>query len=131
MAKHEHEGYCPCIWVNFQNSRLVPFWDLIGGNIVYEKNDLIQTSRYDRIFDSDPIAYNLLSGLIRKNVNADKILVRILCDGNYQHFSDIQKVLSEANAPQLIAYPESKFIAILSNADYGLDLWIWDLTVTQ
>ena len=34
-------------------------------------------------------------------------------------------------APELIVAPGSRFMAVLTDANYGLDLWIWDLNVTR
>ncbi len=136
MAKYENEGYCPCIWVDLSSdSRLSGLWSLIGPSVVYEKEDAIKCTpdiaTCDRIFGIDLIAYDVLSAIVKKNVNADKILVHQLHNGSCttQQTSDIQKTLAEATNPQLIAHAGSNFIVIIADAPYGIDVWVWDLTI--
>ena len=128
MAKYENEGYCPCQWVDLSSdSRLVGLWRLIGSSVVYEKECIPDIT--DKIFSTDPIAYDVLSAIVKKNVNADKILVHQLHNGacNTQRTSDIQKTLAEVTNPQLIAHTGSNFIVIIADASYGIDVWVWDL----
>lgn len=134
MARYENEGYCPCQWVDLSaDSRLVGLWSLIGVNVVYEKEDAVyctpDTTTCNQIFSTDPIAYDVLSAIVKKNVNAEKILVHQLHNGacNTQNISDVQKILCEASNPQLIAHAGSNFIVIIADATYGIDVWIWDL----
>ena len=134
MAKYENEGYCPCQWVDLSGDyRLAGLWSLIGTSIVYEKEDAKKcspdTNTCDKIFSTDPIAYDVLSAIVKKNVNADKILVHQLHNGacNMQCTSDIQKTLAEVTNPQLIAHAGSNFIVIIADASYGIDVWVWDL----
>lgn len=138
MAKYENEGYCPCSWVDLtSDSRLVGLWSLVGASVVYEKEDAVKcspvTTACDQIFSTDPIAYNVLSAIVKKNVNAEKILVHQLHNGacNMQKTSDIQKVMSEVTNPQLIVSAGSNFVVILADAEYGLDVWVWDLRATR
>ncbi len=139
MAKYENEGYCPNNSVGHlidesNDSRLGGLWSIIGSSVVYEKEDAVKcTPDYDtcnQAFGSDPIAYDLLSAIIRKNAKADKILVRQLHNGgcNVQSITDIQKVLGETTNPQLIVCASSNFAVIIADAEYGLDVWIWALT---
>lgn len=134
MAKYENEGYCPCQRVDrSSDNRLVGLWSLIGSSVVYEKEDAVKcspdTTTCDKIFSTDPIAYDVLSAIVKKNVNADKILVHQLHNGacNTQHTSDILKTLAEVTNPQLIAHTGSNFIVIIADASYGIDVWVWDL----
>lgn len=134
MAKYENEGYCPCQWVDLSgDNRLADLWSLIGASVVYEKEDAVNctpdTATCDKIFSTDPIAYDVLSAIVKKNVNADKILVHQLHNGacNMQRTSDIQKTLTEVTNPQLIAHAGSNFIVIVADASYGIDVWAWDL----
>lgn len=135
MAKFESEGYCPCQWVNLtEDARLVGLWSLIGPSVVYEKEDAVKctpnTEKCDQIFSTDPIAYDVLSAIVKKNANADKILVHQLHNGacNTQRVSDIQKILAEVKNPQLIAHAGSDFVVIIADASHGIDVWVWDLT---
>lgn len=134
MAKYEHEGYCPCIWVpktwnEETDTRLSGLWSLIGDSIVYEDN----TANCDEVFGVDRIAYDVLSAIVRKNVNASKIMVRQKRRpvSNTQNIADIMVVLKDAINPEIIAHAGSNFIAILADANYGLDLWVWDLRTAQ
>jgi hypothetical protein len=138
MAKYENEGYCPGHVLDLSgDNRLEGLWSLIGSSVVYEKKDAKNctpdTATCDKIFSSDPIAYDVLSAIIKKDPNADKILVHQLhglaC--NTQKLSDIQKTLAEATNPQLIAHSGSNFIVIVADASYGIDLWVWDLEICR
>lgn len=135
MARFESEGYCPHQWVDLSgDNRLVGLWSLIGPNVVYEKEDVTNctpdTATCDKIFSTDSIAYDVLSAIVKKNVNAEKILVHQLHNNGYnmQCISDIQKTLAEVTNPQLIAHSGSNFIVILADASYGIDVWVWDLS---
>ena len=135
MAKFESQGYCPCQWVDLSSdTRLSGLWSLIGSSVVYEMEDAVKcspdTSACDKVFSTDPIAYDVLSAIVKKNVNADKILVHQLHNGacNTQKTSDIQKVLGEATNPQLIVHAGSNFAVIIADAMHGIDVWVWDLT---
>lgn len=141
MAKFESEGYCPANWVPTrwdENSdpRLAGLWSLVGVSIVYEKEDELgcelNSVVINQMFSDDPIACSVLEAIVRRNVNADKILVRQLHNGacNTQSIADIQKVIGEVDNPQLLVHAGSNFIAILADAEYGLDLWVWDLAST-
>jgi hypothetical protein len=134
MAKFEDLGYCPCQWVDLTgDDRLIGLWSLIGSSVVYEKEDAVKctpdTETCDKIFSTDSIAYDVLSAIVKKNVNAEKILVHQLHSGscNTQCIADIQKTLAEVNNPQLIAHAGSNFVVIIADASYGIDVWIWDL----
>lgn len=143
MAKYENLGYCPNNDVSaFYASQegkdygkpwLYGMWRLFGSSVVFEPTDLhdcdIDVGVCKSIFMSDPIAESVMAGIIRKDVNADKILVKQLHTGagNTQHLEDIQKVLGEVMEPKLIMAPGSRFVAILAKSDEGLDLWVWDL----
>ncbi len=142
MAKFETEGYCPCIWVprmwnENTDNRLSELWSIIGSSIVYEKEDEHKcnpnTESCDEVFGKDVIAYDVMSAIVKKNAAADKILVHQLHDGKScttQSHLDIQKVLIKAENPELIVHAGSNFVVILADADYGLDVWIWDLRFT-
>ncbi len=134
MAKYENEAYCPYQQIDLSSdTRLVGLWSLIGPKVVYEMIDAVNcapdTTRCDQIFGTDPIAYDVLYAIITKNVNADKILVHQLHNGglNKQSISDIQEAMTEVCNPQLIARAGSDFIVIISDATYGIDVWVWDL----
>lgn len=141
MAKFENEGYCPCIWVpktwdENTDTRLIGLWSLVGASIVYEKEDenkrTPDTAACDQIFGTDVIAYDVLSAIIKKNATADKIKVRQLRSGacNTQKTSDIQKVMGEVTNPELVVHAGSNFVVLLADAEYGLDVWVWDLRIT-
>lgn len=138
MAKFENEGYCPCIWVpktwtEETSSCLSGLWSLVGGSIVYEMEDELHctpdTASCDQIFGTDVIAYDVLSAIVKKNVNADKILVHQLHNGTCgtQKVSDIQKVMSKVTNPELVVHAGSNFVVVLADAEHGLDVWVWDL----
>ena len=138
MAKFEHEGYCPCIWVPMTwdentDPRLIGLWSLVGASIVYEMEDEykcpIDTEACNKVFGIDVIAYDVLSAIIKKKSNADKIKVHQLHNGacNRQKTSDIQKVMEEVTNPELVVHAGSNFVVLLADADYGLDVWVWDL----
>ncbi|MCI8519381.1 MAG: hypothetical protein HFJ51_04795 [Clostridia bacterium] len=134
MAKYENEGYCPYQWVDQStDTRLIGLWSLIGPNVVYEEKDEVNcspdTTTCDQIFSTDPIAYDVLSAIVKRNVNAEKILVHQPHNGacNTQHISDIQKTLCEAMSPQLIVHAGSNFVVIIADAAYGIDVWVWNL----
>lgn len=135
MAKYENEGYCPQQWVDLtSDARLIGLWSLIGGSVVYESQDSKKcepdTTSCNKVFSSDPIAYDVLSAIVTHNVKAEKILVHQLHNGacNTQSISDIQKILAEATNPQLVLHAGSNFAVIVADADHGIDVWIWDLT---
>ena len=141
MAKFENEGYCPCIWVpkawdENTDPRLIGLWSLVGASIVYEKvdkyNHIPNAAACDQIFGTDVIAYDVLSAIIKKNATADKIKVRQLRsgEGNNQKTSDIQKVMGEVTNPELVVRAGSNFVVLLADAEYGLDVWVWDLRIT-
>lgn len=141
MAKFESEGYCPCIWVpktwdENTDTRLIGLWSLVGASIVYEKEDenkcTPDTAACDQIFGTDVIAYDVLSAIIKKNANADKIKVHQLHNGacNTQKTSDIQKVMEQVTNPELVVHAGSNFVVLLADAEYGLDVWVWDLRTT-
>lgn len=134
MAKYENEGYCPCQWVDLSSdTRLEGLWRLIGSSVVYKKEDAENCSpdadTCNKVFSTDSIAFDVLSAIVKKNVNADKILVHQLHNGscNTQSLSDIQKTLANVTNPQLVAHAGSRFVVIISDASYGLDVWVWDL----
>lgn len=143
MAKYENLGFCPNNYVtgfyfsqagkDYGKPWLYGMWRLFGGAVVFEPKDLrdcdIDVEVCKTIFTSDPIAESIMSAIIRKDVNAEKILVKQLHGGacNTQHLEDIQKVLVEVDEPQLIIAPGSRFSAIIAKNNEGLDLWVWDL----
>lgn len=135
MAKFENEGYCPNIWVpktwgDGTDSRLNGLWSLVGQSIVYKEE--CNPDVCNEVFGIDIIAYDVLSAIVKKNVNADKILVHELHNGacNMQKVSDIQKILNESINPELIVHAGSNFTIVLAEAEHGLDLWVWDLRTT-
>lgn len=141
MAKFENEGYCPCIWVprtwdENTDTRLIGLWSLVGASIVYEERDKynhrLDIAACNQIFGTDVIAYNVLSAIIKKNATADKIKVRQLRSGeaDTQKTSDIQKVMGEVTNPELVVRAGSNFVVLLADAEYGLDVWVWDLRIT-
>ena len=129
MAKYENEGYCPCQWIKFSDETLRGLWRMIGSSVVYARESNPDTEKVDQIFSEDPIARRVLEGIVHKNVNADKILVHQphTIAANMQAYSDIQKKLMEVKNPELILEAGSKFAVVLADADYGLDVWVWDL----
>ena len=142
MAKFENEGYCPYIcvqkkWDENTDTRLIGLWSLVGASIVYEKEDehkcTPDTAACDQIFGTDVIAYDVLSAIIKKNATADKIKVRQLHNGacSAQKTSDSQKVLDEVTNPELVVHAGSNFVVLLADAEYGLDVWGWDLRTTR
>ena len=124
MAKYENEGYCPAIWVpttwtDETDPRLIGLWSIVSSSIVYEKNSNYQTASKE-IWGSDPISYDLLAAMIRKNPCAEKILV-------HQSDLEIMKVFSEVTSPELVLHAGSNFAIILADARYGMDVWVFDL----
>lgn len=111
---------------------MVGLWMLLHTHLVYEeskKNCLPDTDSLVKLFHHDPIGYELLARIIKKNANAENILLHQLYAGNHhlQDKADIAKVISEATNPELVAYRGSDFVAVIADADYGMDVWIWDL----
>ena len=120
--------YCTYQWVDFsKDERLVGLWSLIGASVVFSKE---VPNMYQQVFDTDPIAYDVLASIVKKNVNADKILVRQMCNGNcnMQSITDMHRVVKEAKNPQLIVHAGSNFLVILADAEYGMDVWILDVS---
>ncbi len=141
MAKFEKEGYCPCTrvpktWDENTDTRLFGLWSLVGASIVYEKvdvhNRIPDIAACDQIFGTDVISYDVLSAIIKKNATADKIKVHQLRSGeeNTQKTSDIQKVMGKVTNPELVVHAGSNFVVLLADAEYGLDVWVWDLRIT-
>jgi len=58
---------------------------------------------------------------VHKNGNPDNVVVHQHHSGamNTQELGELQKLLSEATNPVLVAH-----------AEYGIDVWIWDLRIT-
>lgn len=138
MAKFESEGYCPYSWVQktwdeSTDKRIIGLWSLVGASIVCESQDetecIIDSEVIDQIFGTDVIAYDVLCAIVKKNASADKIKVRQLHSGGCktQKTSDIIKVISEVTNPELVVHAGSNFVLLLADADYGLDVWVWDL----
>lgn len=122
------------------DTRLPGFWDLVGNLIVYEQEDCIgcppDTKTCDHIFYDDMITYKLMKKIVLRGLNAEKISVHQQyhhTDGacKYQAVSDIYKIMSTSQNPELFAQAGSNFIVVLADAPYGLDVWIWDLAVSQ
>lgn len=142
MAKFENEGYCPCIrvpktWDENTDTRLIGLWSLVGDSIVYENKDDLECTpnaeACNQMFGTDVIAYDVLSAIIKKNATADKIKVLQLHDGDItyaQETSDIQKVMGEVTNPELVVHAGSNFVVLLADAEYGLNVWVWDLRTT-
>ena len=141
MSKFEEEGFCPYIlvpktWNENTDTRLSGLWSIVGASIVYEKRDkynhVLSIEACNQIFGTDVIAYDVLSAIIKKNATADKIKVRQLRSGecNTQKTSDIQKVMGEVTNPELVVRAGSNFVVLLADAEYGLDVWVWDLRIT-
>lgn len=142
MAKYEKEGYCPSAWVpkawnENSDKRLIGLWNLVGDSIVYveerEHNCTPDSAACNQAFGTDAIAYDLLSAIIRKNANADKIAVYQLRSKscNKQALSDIYRVMKRSTSPELVLHTASNFAAVLADATYGMDVWIWDLRITK
>lgn len=114
--------------------QLFGMWSMIGYKVVYEMADgLLDKAACNKIFTTDPISYSVFYTIIKKNVNANEIRVhQVFSDVGFwrdnQYISDVQKTLAEVDNPQLIAAQNSNFIVIVSDASYGIDVWVWDLT---
>ena len=146
MAAYESYGFCPyntvTTWCFSQEAHdcgkewLYGLWRVFGGNVVFApKKDNGGTDIDVKCLDAfttDPIAENLMMGIVRANANATKVLVRQLHNGamNTQELSDVQKVIAEASAPKLIAKPESRFLAVIDNVGDEITVWLWDLDST-
>ena len=140
MAKFEREGYCPnndvseVLRTNDDiDIRLHGLWSLIGPSVVCVQDDAAAVAKWDDvvdIFTIDPITYHLMDKLIRYESDANKIAVKQIWNGacNTQCYSDIQKVLMQAVEPQLVIHSGSRFAAVITSMNYGIDLYIWDLT---
>ena len=132
MAKIEKEEVCFTKWIDV---RLAGLWSLIGSKIVYTdiQPDSCVDAVIDKAFSTDPIAYDLLSAIIKHNVNCDEVVVHQLhyAVSNQQRTADIQKVLADANNPQLIAAAGSNFVSIVADSDNNVDVWVWDLNSCQ
>lgn len=119
MEKFETEGWVPKTWGDGIDKRINGLWSIVEKSIVYKKGcnpDVCE------VFGIDIVSYDVLSAIVKKNVNAEKIVVR-----ECHCLSDIQKILSEAGNPELIVHAGSNFAIVLAEAEHGLDLWVWDL----
>lgn len=139
-AKYENEGYCPCtcvptLWNVMTDNRLPGLWSIVGDSIVCERSDengyLFDSHICNSLFGKDLISYDVLSAIVKRNASADKILIhQPHISSTTQSTSDIQKILNEVTNPELIVHSGSNFLVILSDAEYGLDVWVWDLSCT-
>ncbi len=141
MAKWEHEGYCPnntiCrkLWEGNFDSRLIGLWDVFGSVVVYateEENETpIDVDTCNKVFTEDPLAYSLLAAIIKKAAQPEKVKIHQIHNGasNKQMLVDIMETMKklEAANPELVVAAGSNFAVLLSNAGYGIDVWIWDL----
>lgn len=141
MANFEHEGYCPysnvqLTWNENTDNRLFGLWSLVGASIVYEKEEHKCTpdiAACDELFSTDVIAYDVLSAIIEKDVTAHKIKVRQLHNEacNTQKKSDIQMAMGRVINPKLVVHAGSNFAVVLADAEYGMDVWVWDLRISE
>lgn len=136
MAMYEKEGYCPQNSVSTRlaadnaDRRLAGLWSLVGPQTVYSKDPYdTADSDLDTMFCDDPIAYELLASMVKKNPVAKKIVVHQVRNGacNSQSIKDISRVMAENENPQLIVADKSRYAVVLADADYGLDIWAWNL----
>ena len=142
MARYEQDGYCPFNGVtNYCFSKEgqdhghewhYGLWRVFGPNVVFaskKANGSDDDAKCESAFTTDPIAEDLMMGIIRANANASKIQVRQLHNGakNTQKMADVQKVLAEATAPKLIAKAGSHYLAIIDSNGEELVVWLWDL----
>lgn len=138
MAKYENLGYCPQQWVpkmwDENTDSVIPgLWSLVSGAIVYQDKDgfecNIDIDSCNQMFGTDPIARKLLEAIVRRNVNVDKIVVHQIHNGacNTQKISDIKNILHSAINPELVVYAGSNYAVVLSDTDYGMDVYVWDL----
>ena len=125
--------WIPKTWDENTDTRLIGLWSLVGESIVFEGNEYKCTPDIaDQIFGTDIISYDVLSAIIKKNSTAKIIKVRQLHNTcNTQKTSDIQQVLGEVTNPELVVHAGSNFIVLLADAEYGLDVWVWDLRITR
>lgn len=134
MARYEQEGYCPynAVWRELRvgkiDHRLIGLWEMIGPSIVYETMNesgaptLLDSENCNTLFCRDPIAYRVMGAIIRKN--PQKIMVRQ--DGR-QSLASIREILTAESNAELVIEAGSSFAVVLAEADYGLDLWVWNL----
>lgn len=136
MARYESEGYCPSIWVGRRlfnpgtDKRLIGLWEITRDAVVYDTDEKYkpQHQETDEIFSSDPIAFSLLSTLIRRNATAKMIKVfQPWVINSRQQLADLQQMLSAKPNSTLVSASKSNFIALVADAEYGLDVYVWDL----
>ena len=135
MAKYEDEGYCPATDVQdklskHDNQSLYGLWNLFKDSVVYEKEDCLHhplnPEVCNDVFSYDPISAKVLETIVRTNVNAEKILVHQLYE--YDDFLfEIKELVCNSSNSKLILAPGSNFAVVISDAPYGLDVWVCDL----
>ncbi|MBR2997375.1 hypothetical protein IKF33_03030 [Candidatus Saccharibacteria bacterium] len=120
-----------------EDRRLYGLWSILCSAILYAETDACGFASDTKVFDDlfkgeDKITFRVLSALIKRYADGCAIKVCQLHEDHiWQSCKDAQRVLVEADNPELIVAPGSRFMAVLTDADYGLDLWIWDLNVTR
>lgn len=139
MAKFESEGYCPfnsvmsAVRKEGSDDRLIGLWILFGPKVVCVDDANMSELDMDvvnKMFTDDPISFVLMKSIIEYNVNAEKVALKRIGSGGTQNSSDIQKILSDTKNPKLIVAPRSRYVAIIAEAQYGIDLYYWDLDKT-
>lgn len=116
-----------------EDRRLLGLWCVLRNAIIYESGTP-NPELLDGLFAGEfNLAYSILSAVVKRYLDGFAVKVRqIRDDANcWQSRESILEVVSTTKNPELIVGPGSRFLAVLSDADYGLDLWIWDLNVTR
>ncbi len=103
-------------------------WSIIGPRVVCSDPDDIYP--VVDMFAKDPISYCLMTQINRYDVFAKKILIKKTQSDEHsaQHFKDISKMLNDSKKnPQLVIFARSRYAIILTEAEYGIDLYYWNL----
>ncbi len=139
MAKFEFNGFCPekDVWRILKERkdydvRLIGLWSIIAPIAVCINSDVdtVDNNAVIDMFSSDCIAYSLMSQLAKYAADPDRIAIKqIYFDRakKTQNLDDCQKLLSEAKNPKIVAKTGSRFLVVISEGSYGVDLHFWDL----
>ncbi len=107
-------------------------FSIVGDQIVFRReaeDDSIEMNEWDKefcrkIFCKDPMASELLNCIVLKNVNANQIVIKRI---NGDIGSTFTQLLDKGLNPDYVLDADSSFAVILTDADYGMDVLVWEL----
>lgn len=116
------------------DKRLLGAWSMLGnGNPILYEAGTPNMEVLDAFFSGEfSMTYDVLEAIGGRYLNGFTVKVRQIRDDNCcQSRSNIVEVINTVKNPEIIITAGSRFLAVLADADYGLDLWIWDLKMTK